>query len=388
MGLKVGWTQKKKKNDEEKDGEKDGEKATPPNRDDLEAIGLSPSRSSSDVSIHDENGTYISHASIAEIKKSYGTIHEYLKHRYGPGKYTITVKGKGGEDTQHISIAGEEPQSPWLDGAPSPVPGVMDNNQLMGIYLTQQAEIARLKAEIDMTKNSSQQSMLGQIVPGVIDFIKSMMQSRPDTDLASVMTAATDCLKTLSEIKTPGEKSDDVGGLMSGIAQLVQGFQQRQPTPAYIPAPSPYPSPSYNMAAQPTMPQNVPLTVNSHPVRNPHHDETSLVMSSPTPAQAGLRQPLSSTPEATNSTDVFFENLIGMAEQKQAPKVIAEYLVQSIRKIPPQEIQKLDPQMQVLVGQLQANPVAAFDAICQFEPSLTDEKYTAEIKAELQKIVQ
>lgn len=356
------WERNKKKKDEKKE-----EKETPPGREDLENIGLSPSKSSSDISIHNENGTYISHASIAEIKKGYGTIQEYLKQRFGPGKYTITVRGKGGEDTQHISIAGEDTPS-WPE---NPVPGGMDNNQLMGIYLTQQTEIARLRAELETAKNSSQQSMLGQIVPTVMDFIKTMMQSRPDTDLASVMTAATESLRTLSEIRMPGEKSDDIGGLMGGVAQLLQGIQSRQqptPDPAFMPMPAPAPAPLYTGQRNPEL-LTQPITL--------------------IPPMSPIPQPPLVKGDNNNNTDVFFENLIGMAGQKQAPKVVANFLVQGIQKIPPQEIQQLDPQMQVLVGQLQVNPVAAFDAICQFEPSLTaDGKYTAEIRTELQKIVQ
>lgn len=369
------WEHKNKKKNEKKE-----EKETPPDREDLENIGLSPSKSSSNISIHNENGTYISHASIAEIKKGYGTIQEYLKQRFGPGKYTITVRGsgKGSDETQHISIAGEDTPS-WPE---NPMPGGMDNNQLMGIYLTQQTEIARLRAELETAKNSAQQSVLGQIVPTAMDFIKTMMTSRPDTDLASVMTAATDCLKTLSEIKTPGEKSDDVGGLMGGIAQLLQGIQSRQ-QPASNPMFIQAPMPNYH-APPPLSPSPAPL---------------NMAASSLTP-EAGFRQPFTPTPppqpappvaETNNGgyTDVLFENLLGMMEQKQAPKVVATYLMQSIQRIPPQEMQQLDPQVQMLVGQLQANPATAFEALCQIEPGLAaDGKYTAEIRAELQKIVQ
>lgn len=363
------WERNKKKKDEKKE-----EKETPPEREDLENIGLSPSKSSSNISIHNENGTYISHASVTEIKKGYGTIQEYLKQRFGPGKYTISIRSKGGEETQHISIAGEETPS-WPENT---VPGGgVDNNQLMGIYLAQQTEIARLKVELDAIKNNSQQSMLGQIVPIAMDFIKTVMPSRSDTDLASVMTAATESLRTLSEIRMPGEKSDDVGGLMGGIAQLLQGLQQRQqpvPTPAFMPMSAPvYTGGQRNseIPMQPIMNTPTPEASFQHPLTTPL---------TPTP-------PMS--PTVSTETDVFFENLLGMAGQKQAPKVVANFLVQGIQKIPPQEIQQLDPQMQVLVGQLQANPVAAFDAICQVEPSLTaDGKYTAEIRNELQKIVQ
>lgn len=355
------WERNKKKKDEKKE-----EKETPPDREDLENIGLSPSKSSN-ISIHNENGTYISHASIAEIKKGYGTIQEYLKQRFGPGKYTITVRGKGGEDTQHISIAGEDTPS-WPE---NPVPGGMDNNQLMGVYMSMQAENARLKTELDIVKNSSQQSMLGQIVPTVMDFIKTMMQSRPDTDLASVMTAATESLRTLSEIRMPGEKSDDIGGLMGGVVQLLQGMQSKQqPTPTPVFMPMPAPAPLYTQ-------------------RNPELPTQQITPTPPMSPTVPIPQPPFEKGNNNNNTDVFFENLIGMAGQKQAPKVVANFLVQGIQKIPFQEIQQLAPQMQVLVGQLQANPVDAFDAICQFEPSLmADGKYTAEIRAELQKIVQ
>lgn len=379
------WERNKKKKDEKKE-----EKETPPAREDLENIGLSPSKSSSNISIHNENGTYISHASVAEIKKGYGTIQEYLKQRFGPGKYTISIRGKGGEETQHISIAGEETPS-WPE---NPAPGGVDNNQLMGIYLAQQSEIARLKAELDAIKSNSQQSILGQIVPTAMDFIKTVMQSRPETDLASVMTAATESLRTLSEIRMPGEKSDDIGGLMGGVAQLLQGLQSRQqlaPNPVVIPTPMP----DYHAQIIPATPLPSPAPLN-------------MAASSPTPINAvvqplsptvGFRQPFVPTPPIQQTTpdtsaannggyaDVLFENLLGMMEQKQAPKIVATYLMQSIQKIPPQELQHYDPQVQMLVGQLQANPAAAFDAICQLEPGLAaDGKYIAEIRAELQKV--
>jgi len=358
---------KRNKNSGEKEGKK-GKENVLPDSDDLENIGLSPSKSLSNISIHGEDGTYISHVSVDDVKRDYGTIHEYLKQRHGPGRYTVTVRGKHGEDTKHISIAGEETPAPWGENPAAPAGLGTDSNQMMGIYFSQQTEIARLKAEVEASKTNVQQSVLSQIVPMAMDFIKTMMQSRPESaNLAEVMTAATESLKTLSEIRTPGDKSDDVGGLMGGIAQLIQGFQQQRqvPMPAYAPlSPPPYIAPPPSVAQPPTPPisQSAPQVSN----------QTATI-----------------DKDNGNATDVFFENLLGMAEQKQAPKVVAEYLVQSIQKIPPQEIAKLDPQMQVLVSQLQANPVAAFDAICQFEPSLTaDEKYTGEIRSELEKLVQ
>lgn len=350
---------KNKKDKKEKD-----EKKNLPGKDELEEIGLSSSHSSSNISIHNESGTYVSHASISEVKRGYGTIQEYLKQRFGPGRYTITIRGKNGEDTQHISIAGDEP----TQENPLVLSGI-DGNNLMGIYGALQAENARLKAELDVIKQGSQQSLLGQIITPAIDFIKTMMQSRPETDLASVMTAATECLKTLSEIRTPGEK-DDMGGLMSGIAQFMQGFQQR-------PQPQPMPNPIY--IPVPQQPQMVA----------PQPQQTSSPASPVNPVLNIQSAPTAPTPNNNGYTDIFFESLLGMMEQKQQPKTVAEYIVQSIQKIPPQEIAKLDPQMQVLIGQLQANPVTAFDAILQIEPDLaTDGKYVAEIRSELQKIVQ
>jgi len=413
---------KKNKEGKEKADKKEKEtmpdsKETMPDSDDLENIGLSPSKSLSNISIHGEDGTYISHVSVDDVKRDYGTIHEYLKQRHGPGRYSVTVRGKHGEDTKHISIAGEETPAPWGENPAAPAGLGTDGNQMMGIYFSQQTEIARLKAEVEASKTNVQQSVLSQIVPMAMDFIKTMMQSRPEsTNLAEVMTAATESLKTLSEIRTPGDKSDDVGGLMGGIAQLIQGFQQQRqaPLPAYAPlSPPPYIAPPPGRPTSPVAPLTrgvggfepaPPISVSplnaegftASPKIPVHKDDGKADIFSLSPQRAVYSPPMSPTPEPPNPdgyngnyTDVFFENLLGMAEQKQAPKAVAEYLVHSIQKIPPQEIQKLDPQMQILVSQLQVNPVAAFDAICQFEPTLVaDGKYTQEVRAELQKLVQ
>lgn len=357
----------------------------PPNDDALQAIGLSSSKSASSISIRREDGTYLGHTNASEVHDHYGTIDEYLRQRYGAGRYNVTVQGKGGEVNQHFSIAGDEVNAGGMPPDSSGNPNYGDQNQMMGLMYELRSDNAKLQAELQYTREAQGKSAWTEMIPHGIQLIQTMMANRGENSVADVMRAATETIVQLNEIRGGGKsgEGDDVGGLIGSIASAIGGMRQA-PAPAQPIMPQTTPLPP-----QPMMPQPPPQTTPQPPPQTMPQPPPQTMPQPPSETEGLFQQGQSPDKgdggETSGYANAFIEGIVNIMEQKQSPTVVADYIMAQVQQIPPEEISKLEPQEAAVMQQIKMNPSLAFDMICQYEPGLVgDTQYAAEIKQAIQ----
>ena len=339
---------------------------------------------------------YIDQVPMSEIKDIYGgSIHEYLKQRFGAGDYLVTVRKRNKRSTtRRIKISGDSVET--LHGVPTSGirPGDPVDSNFLAMWTQVQSEKARLEAELEHFRTQDRNDLFGQIATFVSPLIQTLVTraaGNESNDPAGVINAAMEALRGLAEIREMvapasgggGKEGSELGQMIAGIGLALENINRMRqgnlPNDVPSSAPTlpvwPMPAGSASPALAPMNPQfaGTPPSTPWAPTPQP----------TPQPPRAAPTQPINPT-EPLNFDDMFMDIIVGMVEQKQTPKLVAEYIMSSLQQME-QNIGLFEPQVQLIIRQAVQMPIIVWDYVCGSIPELAaDARYTKEIRAAIE----